>query len=124
DKQWRLFVVPLEGEAPTPISDASIAQFYLEVSRDDRLAAVLGLNGILTIYPLDGSHPIPLTDLGKFTVPVGWTSDGQLWVSDNLTAFRDVPTHLKRYDITGRRVVEERTIGPADLTGLAGIGYI
>jgi len=54
----------------------------------------------------------------------GWTSDGQLWVSDNLRAFRVVPSHLRRYDIVPRCVVEEHTLSPTDLSGLAFIGHI
>ena len=127
DQQWRLFVVPVEGGAPTPLSDAAVSPGYLDVSRDDRFAAALalgGLAGTLTVYPLNGNPPIPLPDLGKFSVLAGWTSDGQLWVSDNLRASRDVPVRLLRYDIPSRRVVEERTLSPTDLTGLVGFWYI
>jgi hypothetical protein len=121
DKQWRLFVVPLDGGAPAPLADALVDRWYLEVSHDDRFAAVVGLDQILTVYPLDGRPPIPLPELGKFSVPAGWTSDGQLWVSDAARAFRDAPSHLLQYDISKRRVVEERTLSPTDITGLAGI---
>jgi len=124
DKQWRLFVVPVQGGTPTSLSDAPITPTYLDASRDDRFAAVMGLDSTLIVYPLDGSPPIPLPELGKFSVPVGWTSDGQLWVSDNLKAFRDNPIHLLRYDISSRRVVEERSLASPDLTGLAAISTI
>jgi eukaryotic-like serine/threonine-protein kinase len=119
DKQWRLFVVPLEGGIPFVLSETPIMPDYLEASRDDRLAAVVALNGTLTIYPLDGSPPIPLPDVGRFSVPVGWTLEGQLWVSDYLKPFRDAPGHLVRYDIRSRRVVESRPLSPGDVTGLA-----
>ena len=125
EQRWRLYLVPLEeGGVLTAFFDRPIAQYFLEVSRDDRFAAALALDGVLTIYPLDASPPIPLPDLGKFSVPVGWTSEGQLWVLDSLRAFRDAPNHLLRYDIPSRRVVEKRTLAPADLTGLAGIDHI
>jgi len=124
DKQWRLFVVPLEGGAPTPVADAPITQLFLEVSRDDRFAAVVGLDGILSVYPLDGSTPVALTELGKFSVPAGWTGNGQLWVSDRLRVSRDTASHLLRYDISSHRVVEERTFAPADPTGLFNSGFI
>lgn len=120
EAQWRLFVIPLDRGSPTLLTTGPAA---VEVSRDDRFAAVLGPDGILTLYPLDGSPPLSLPDLGKVAVPVGWTSDGQLWVSV-WKASREGPSHLVRYDIPKRRVVEERIVGPADITGLASIEHI
>jgi eukaryotic-like serine/threonine-protein kinase len=122
DKQWRLFLVPLEGGPPTPLSDAPVSQFFLEVSRDDRFAAVVSFDGTLTLFPLDGRAPIPLHDLRRFVVPAGWTADGQLWVYEMVS--RDAPSRLLRYDIPSRRVVEERTITAADLDGLIAVGKV
>jgi eukaryotic-like serine/threonine-protein kinase len=135
EKQFRLFVVPLEGGAPIPLSDAPLVSGVLEVSRDDRFAAAVRFDGTLTLYPLDRSPPIPLPDLMKSCVPVGWTSDGQLWVRapsnqlvelarNNPNASRGFSGHLLRYDIPSRRVVEERAFAPDDLTGLTAIGNV
>lgn len=122
ETQWRVFVVPLEGGTPTLLSDVPVGP--IEVSRDDRFAAGLGVDGIPTLYPLNGGSSIPLPDLGKNSTPVGWTLDGQLWVSDVPRASRDVPRHLFLYDILTRHIVEERTVGPADVTGIATIERI
>jgi hypothetical protein len=117
DDHWQLFVLSLEGGAPTPVPNAAVTPDYLDVSPDDRLAAALGPDGTLTLYPLDGTAAIPLTDLGKLSKPSGWTTDGQLWATDSLTASRYAPSRLMRYDIRSRCVVEERTVSSTDLTG-------
>jgi len=117
ETQWRLFLVQLEGGAPTLLVDGPLA---FQVSRDNRFVAVLGSDEIVTLYSLEGGPPLPLPELGKLSIPIGWTSDGQLWVRA-WQASRESKSHLQRYDIPSRSVVEERSVGPADLTGLAGI---
>ena len=135
EQHLRLFVVPLEGGAPTPLSDEPLVLGALEVSRDDRFAAAVKFDGTLTLYPLDRSAPIPLPDLAKSCVPVGWTTDGQLWVRapgnqlvelarNTPNASRQFSPNLLRYDIPSRRVVEERAFSPDDLTGLVAIGNV
>jgi eukaryotic-like serine/threonine-protein kinase len=122
--KYRLYVVPVDGGEPTPLSDGPVIAFYLEVSRDDRFVAATTPDGTLTLYPLDGSPPVPLPTLGSYTVPSGWTLEGQLWASDNLRAFRDTPSRLRLYDVAKHSVIEERIFSPADVTGLVGIGRI
>ncbi len=120
EDSWHLFVLSLENGTPTPVPNAAVLPDYLDVSPDGRLAAALGLDGTLTLYPLDGTAAIPLTDLGKLSKVSGWTTGGQLWVNDSLTAGRYAPSRLMRYDISSRHVVEERTVFPSDLTGFLG----
>ena len=120
DGPWQLFVVPLDGGAPAPVPGAFVRPGYLEVSRDDRLAAAQAGDGTLTVYPLNGDPPIPLPELGKLSVPSGWSADGQLWACDCLKAGHDAPTRLMRYDLITRRVVEERAVSPTDHDGFVG----
>jgi eukaryotic-like serine/threonine-protein kinase len=124
EKEARLYLAALEGGAATRLSDASVWPDYVEVSHDDRLAAANSLDGTLTLFPLDGTPPIPLADLGPGSVPVGWTQDGQLWVLDQRKGARDAPIPLLRYDVSSRRVVEQRTLSPMDVTGLEAVGRI
>jgi hypothetical protein len=114
EKEFRLYVVPIEGGGPVSISDAAVRAYFLEVSRDDRFVAARDLDEVLTLYPLDGGSPIPLPELGKDVAPVGWTRDGQLWAR----ALRELPSRMVRYDVPNRRVLEERTLSPSDLTGV------
>jgi eukaryotic-like serine/threonine-protein kinase len=124
DHVWRLYAVPSGGGTATLVSDAPVLPPYLEVSVDGQFAAASSLNGILTVFPLNGSPPIPLPELGKYATPAGWTSDGQLWASDNLRTVRGAASHLLRFDLGSRRVVEERIVSPPDVTGVAAIGRI
>ncbi len=74
----------------------------------------------MTLYPVDGGAPTELPELGKDALAVGWNSEGQLWVRSS----REAPCRLRLFDIRSRRVVEERTLSPADATGLASIGEV
>ena len=120
DNKLRLYVMPVEGGTPVPISPPGVRTSNFEVSRDDRLVAIRGIDAVLTLYPLDGSPPVPLSELGHDVVPAGWTTEGQLWIR----SYRGLPSRLFRYDVRSRRVLEERSLSPADSTGLAAIGMV
>jgi eukaryotic-like serine/threonine-protein kinase len=111
-----LYVVPLDGGSPAAISDGGVTPYSLEVSRDDHFVAALALDEVLTLYPMDGGPSVPLPELGKNAVPVGWTLQGQLWVQ--LDAEREFPSHVVRYDIKRHQVLEERTVALGDRTGV------
>ena len=66
--------------------------------------------------PVHGGAPIELTELPKDRelVPFGWDAEGALW----LRSFRELPCRIVRYDVRSRHVLEERTLSPADPTGL------
>jgi serine/threonine protein kinase len=119
EKQSHLYSVVLETGLSKRLSETAVIPYYVEVSSDDRLVAARDLEGTLTLFPVEGGAPVPLPELGKEVVPVGWTEDGQLWVR-----FRDVPSRMLRYDIRTRRTVEERTIAPSDPTGVSRIPTI
>jgi len=119
EKQSRLHSVALDNGTPKRISETAVNPYYVEVSNDDRFVAARDLDGIVTLFPVDGGAPVPLLELGKDVVPAGWTVDGQLWVRS-----RDVPSRMLRYDIRSRRPVEERTVSPSDPTGVSRIPTI
>jgi hypothetical protein len=121
-KEWRMYVVPLDGGVVTAISNEPLVPAQVTVSQDDRFVAAMTFDGNVRLFPLDGSPVIPMPELGRYAVPAGWTSNGQLWVFDLVTAPGEGSSrHLRRYDLQTRRVVEERTLSPTDPTGLAGI---
>lgn len=117
----RLYIVPLENGSPVPIPGAAVDSSKFEVSRDDQRVAALSLDGILTLYSTNGSEPIPLPGLGKNTIPIGWSAEGHLWARDTATFNR---TRLFKYDVDRRRVLEERSVAPADLSGVTWIGNV
>ncbi len=120
DKQFRLYLVPATGGVPTRISDAVIRCCYYAVSQDDRLVAARNIDDILTLYPLDGGPAVAIPELGNDAVPAGWDLQGNLWVRP----MREVPGHMRRYDIRTHRVLEERSLSPSDATGVTAIGQV
>jgi eukaryotic-like serine/threonine-protein kinase len=116
EKRSRLYSVLLDTGASKRLSETAVNPYYVEVSTDDRLVAARDLEGTVTLFPVEGGAPVPLPELGKDVVPVGWTLDGQLWVR-----FRDVPSRMLRYDVRTRRPLEERTVAPSDPTGVSRI---
>lgn len=126
DTEWRLYVLPLDGTKPTLISDGPfVGVYWFELSRDGGLVAANAPDGTLELISMDrSSPPISIPEAGKWAIAAGWTSDGQLWVADNLMTFREAPTHIRRLDLEGRRTVEERLLSPSDPTGLTHIGRI
>ncbi len=117
---WQLFLMPLDGGAAAPVPGAFVSPGRLEVSPDNRFAAIIDSDLTLTIFPLNGDPPIRLSELGSRSSPSGWSGDGQLWVCDCLRAGHDAPTRLMRYDLKTRHVVEERTLSPTDRAGFVG----
>lgn len=82
----------------------------------DCLVAALASNEILTLYSTRGDPPIPLPELGKGALPVGWTAEGHLWVQ--VHPLRGVPHRLVRFDVNKRKPLEERTFSLGDSTGV------
>jgi hypothetical protein len=120
ETQFRLFVAPLDGGVPAPISPEPLNPIFMEVSRDDGLVAARTVDNVLTLFPLDGGAPIPLPGLGTDAAPIGWTPGGQLWVK----SIGAVPARISRYDVHEQRVVEERTVSPSDLTGVLSVPWV
>jgi tRNA A-37 threonylcarbamoyl transferase component Bud32 len=120
DKHLGLYLSRVEGGAPALVSDAALGLGRLELSRDDRFAAASDLAGILTLYPLDGGSPVPLPGLGRGAEPITWAADGGLWIRRPETEV----TRIVRYDVRTGEALEERTISPADATGVSGIDSI
>jgi hypothetical protein len=115
-KQYRLFVVPIDGGPRTLLSDVPV-DGWLEVSPDDRVVAVPNSEGLLTLFPLDRGPPVPLPGIAPGSEPAGWTSDGQLWIHGKPASSPGGPRRLLRYDVSRRQIVEERSVVPGDLTG-------
>jgi len=118
-KQANLYRVALAGGAPSRVSETPVQPFQLAVSSDDQLVAARDLDGVLTLFPLDGRPPIPLPELGKGAAPAGWAAKDELWVKT-----QDVPSRVIRYDVRSRRTLEERFVSPSELTGVSRIPTI
>jgi hypothetical protein len=120
DKQFHLYKMSLNGGPPVAISDFGVWGYdALQVSSDDRLITTLNPEEILTVYPADGGSPLPLDELGEFAEAVAWSPEGHLWVRPR--KFRELPSRILLYDITARRVMQERPFSLNDATGVSAV---
>jgi Tol biopolymer transport system component len=117
DGTSRLYRVSLDDGTPSPVGDFRIGRFNptVSVSSDDRLIAARDVDGFAAVFPMDGSSPTRLPGLDRWTLPLQWTREGQLWLRDPRAAR---VLRLLRYDLTKRAVVDEQTLVPADSLGL------
>ncbi len=117
EDQFHLYTVLLDGGLSVAMSDADIFPFEaVEVSRDDRFVVALDPEEILTVYRTDGGSPLHLTELGKDVQAVAWSPEGHLWVRPRY--LRELPSQILLYDITKRRVLQERPFSLNDATGV------
>ena len=111
----RLFV---DGRPPVAVGNHTFAsEPFLQVSVDGRWAAAIGAELRTVIVSLtDGVvHPLSLGS-GALVVPQAWSGEGHLWVTQGGQAIRArVP--LLRVDPHSGKVLEERSLGPADPGG-------
>ena len=118
-KQHTLYRAGLADGMPKRISETPVNPFQLSVSSDDQLVAARDVDDVLTLFPLGGGPPIRLPEVGKGASPVGWAGKDQLWLRT-----QDVPSRLRRYDVRGHQTLEERSLAPSELTGVARIPNI
>jgi dipeptidyl aminopeptidase/acylaminoacyl peptidase len=112
-----LYRLAEDGSRPARISDAALNRIgYLQISPDGRWVAALDDQLRVVVISLqDGTvHLLPRTS--NDPVPRGWSSHGDLWITQappNLHA----RTRLLRVDPRSGNVLEERSVGPADPGG-------
>jgi hypothetical protein len=87
------------------------------VSMDGQRLAATGPDGIITIYPLDGTEASRIESWGWSFRVVGWLDDGSLVAMQPYI----VPSKLERYDPRTRKVSPVRTIAPIDPAGVPAI---
>jgi hypothetical protein len=113
---YRLFE---DGSPPVRLGDAAFGSLaFLHVSRDGRLAAAVDVELRTLLIALQDGATRPLTAGGaEHLVPQGWSPEGHLWVTEGGPTSR-ARTRLLRVDPQSGRVLEERSIGPADSGGV------
>jgi serine/threonine protein kinase len=94
----RIYVMSLDGGAPRPISAEGVTASMPSISPDQKWITADGPGGTHLLLPLDGGEARPLLGLQPKEVITGWTSGGELYVSN---------TPLTRVDVlnpnTGKR---------------------
>jgi len=119
----RLYVVPIEGGPPKPISPEgfSLKKFGNSISPDGRFVGAIGPDGQAWLLPTDGSEGKPVAGMEPGEVPLQWSADGR---SLYLVRGGEVPGKVWRLDLaTARRdfVMELIPADPAGVTSLEAI---
>jgi serine/threonine protein kinase len=115
----RLWMQSIDGGAPRAITPENVGGVL--VTPDNTRVLGRGPDRHYFFYPVDGGAPIAVSSLQPSDFPIRFTPDGRsLFVS----TFGRVPALLTKVDLsTGQRIVQ-RTVQPADVSGLINIGPI
>jgi Tol biopolymer transport system component len=116
-----LYLQDVAGGKPRAIASDGFATGGRSISPDGKWVIVFrGWSEGLFLLPLAGGEPKPIPDSAPFD-PVRWSADGRsLYVFE----FGRVPLRVHRLDpFTGRRA-PWKTLAPADLVALTGLGDI
>ena len=119
----RLYVVPIEGGTPKPISPEgfSLRIFGNSISPDGRLVAAIDPDMRAWLLPTDGSEGKPIAGMEPGEVPLRWTADGR---SLYLVRGGEVPGKVWRLDLATAKRTFVMDLMPADLAGVTSIEAI
>ena len=102
-RRLRSYVLDLAGGRPRPVTDEDT--WGVAISPDGELVAAIGLDGPISIWPVEGGPSRPLPGSSPGDRPASWSGDGRsLWI------FRrgEVPARIFSVDVaTGRRSLLE-----------------
>ncbi len=88
--------------------------YFLEISPDGSKVATVGRGGVLTVVPVSGGPPLPLSEPGEPWVPAGWDGNGALFAR----RLYDVPARVFRVDLTTGARQSFATAAPPDTSGV------
>jgi serine/threonine protein kinase/Tol biopolymer transport system component len=110
----RLYRISLQGGAPAAIS-GPVGVGPIALSPDRKLIASNGLDGPISLYPVDGGASYPLPGSRNDESPVRFAPDGRsLYVYER----GRVPARVYRIEIDGGRREVWKELAPADLGGV------
>jgi len=123
DRAARLYVVPIEGGAPKPISPEgySLKPFGHSISPDGRLVAAIDPNMRTCIVPAEGGEVKPIAGVEAGEVPLQWSVDGK---SLYLVRGGEVPGRIWRLDLATAKRELVFELMPADLAGVTSLESI
>jgi eukaryotic-like serine/threonine-protein kinase len=115
----RLYVLPLDGSDPRPITPEGMAIGFFPISPDGKLVAAQASDQHFYLYPLDGDEePKKIPTLGPDDRPIRWTPVGQ-----GLYVFRrgELPGTVFLLDLSTGRKEPVRELMPPDPAGMTEI---
>jgi eukaryotic-like serine/threonine-protein kinase len=120
ESDFHLYRLADDGSKPVRVTDASLSGLWgLRVSQVGDRVAVRDINLRPIVLSLRGGPTLPVP-AGHDAVPRGWAPDGSLWLSEG----GDHPgerLRLFRVDVHTGKVLEERSVGPTDPSGVTNI---
>ena len=117
-RSTRLYLQPLAGGNPRPLSEEGVASGLLAVSPDGKLVAAVDPRTGPILYPVDGGDPrrVPETEADDY--PIGFGSDGALFVRRHRDNF---PARVWRIDLVRRSRTLWVSLTPGQ-PGATGVG--
>ena len=119
----RLFVQELSGGPPRAVLPDGVVLGVAKsnsIHPDGRsvIATAAGSATGFALYPLDGGPPRPLAGLLPGDEPLRWSADGR-----TLFVWEDgpLPAEVRRLDVVTGTRVPWKTLGPDEVTGVAGL---
>ncbi len=120
ERPARGYVQDLSGGKPRPITPAGVVAFL--ASPDSKyVAGAAGVDRKLTLYPIDGGEPRPVSGLEAGYIPIQWSGDGSALYVFHLG---ELPTRIFRVEIASGKRQLVRELVPADRAGVVYIGPI
>jgi dipeptidyl aminopeptidase/acylaminoacyl peptidase len=118
DDAVRLWLYPLDGGKPRPVTDAGIEIGPFPVSPDSRHVVVQTSDFLWHLLPLSGGPPQPVAGLGPDDRPVAFSADASA-----LYGFRrgELPGQLFRVDLASGSRELRRELRPRDPSGVVEI---
>jgi len=102
---------------PKRLSNVPVtARRILHLSADEHWVATVDTENQLVLITLPDGTVTRLPEAGADAVPRGWSADGHLWLTRG-GEHTPARAQLIRFDVERRRILEERTIAPAESSG-------
>ena len=117
DADYHLFVTPEGKTTFARVSDVPVtARRVLHLSPDDRWVATLDKDDRLLLLNIRDGAAARIPEAGPDAIPRGWSAEGHLWISRGGDR-TPVVFRLMKIDVERRKVLEERVVAPAEMTG-------